>query len=171
DPKNKFKHLIETKIDSDYETANRIIESCGAEIRSGGNEAYYSFDENYIRVPLAMQFEHEEAHWATLFHELGHWGDKNVLDTKMTGNKNTPEYAYGELVAELTACFLCRSCNIPNNFERHESYIAYWIKAMKNDTTYIWRASRDASKIADHFLKQAGIVQDVVQEDEKDVTV
>jgi hypothetical protein len=41
---------------------------------------------------------------------------------------------------------------------------------MKNDTTYIWRASRDASKIADHFLKQAGIVQDVVQEEEKDVT-
>jgi hypothetical protein len=31
------------------------------------------------------------------------------------------------------------------------------MKAMKNDTSYIMRASRDASKIADHFLQQAGI--------------
>jgi hypothetical protein len=29
---------------------------------------------------------------------------------------------------------------------------------MKNDISYIWRASRDASKITDYFLKLAGIV-------------
>ena len=31
---------------------------------------------------------------------------------------------------------------------------------MKNDVSYIWKASRDASKITDYFLKLAGIVEE-----------
>jgi antirestriction protein ArdC len=49
DPKNKFKHIIETKTKSDYETANKIIESSGVRVEIGGNRAYY--------------------HWATIISE------------------------------------------------------------------------------------------------------
>lgn len=97
---------------------------------------------------------------ATAFHELGHWADRNIFGTELTSDKKNPDYAYGELVAELTACFLCQACGVPNDFDNHESYIASWIRAMKNDTSYIWRASKDASKIADELLKRAGIKHD-----------
>jgi antirestriction protein ArdC len=71
------------------------------------------------------------------------------------------------LVAELTACFLCQACAVPNTLESSESYIAAWIRNMKNDTAYIWKASRDASKITDYFLKQAGIKTDEQNDPEK----
>jgi antirestriction protein ArdC len=46
---------------------------------------------------------------------------------------------------------------VPDHLENHKNYIGSWISGMENDVTYIWKASRDASKIADYFLKQAGI--------------
>jgi antirestriction protein ArdC len=117
------------------------------------------------------QFESEETHIATMFHELAHWADYNIIGTKLSADKNSVEYAYTELVAELAACFLCRACNIPNDLENHESYIASWIRNMKNDVSYIWRASRDASKITDYFMKLAGIIaEDEMKIENNDVT-
>jgi antirestriction protein ArdC len=130
DPKNKFKNLIETKIESDCEIANKIIKLSGVEIKNGGNNAYYDCCENYIRVPLISQFESEEEYYVTIFHELGHWADKNILGTKLIPNKATSEYAYGELVAELTACFLSRASQLPNDFENQENYIGSWIRGI-----------------------------------------
>jgi antirestriction protein ArdC len=79
------------------------------------------------------------------------------MNRKDVTNKDDTEYAYCELVAELSACFLCQACAVPDHLENHKNYIGSWIRGMKNDVTYMWKASRDASKIADYFLKQAGI--------------
>ena len=160
DPDGKFKHILEAKIETDYEAAEGIFEKSGADIRIGGNRAFYIPGENYLRLPHSGQFESEEERLATAFHELGHWGDRNILGKELSTDKKSPDYAYGELVAELTACFLCQACGVPNDFDNHESYIASWIRAMKNDTSYIWRASKDASKISDELLKRAGIKHD-----------
>jgi antirestriction protein ArdC len=160
DPDDKFKYLIDTKIESDFETANKILMNCGAEIRVGGNVAFYCVAENYVRIPFAEQFDNEAERIAIIFHELGHWGDRNILGKELSCNKESPDYAYGELVAELTACFLCQNCAVPSDFENHESDIATWIAAMKNDYNYLWRASRDASKISDAILQKARILQD-----------
>jgi antirestriction protein ArdC len=48
DPKQKFKHLIETKLKSDYETARKIIDSSGADIRMGGGT------DPIIKLPTIM---------------------------------------------------------------------------------------------------------------------
>jgi antirestriction protein ArdC len=53
------------------------------------------------------------------------------------------------------------------SFGKSQNYIASWIREMKNDAGYIWKASRDASKIADHFLKQAGIETEQKNETEE----
>ena len=158
DNEEKFKHLIETKVETDYETANKIIEHSHVEIQFGGNSAFYSNNKKYIVVPVSCQFESEEEHIATIFHELAHWADRNILGTPPAVSKNDTEYAYGELVAELAACFLCQACAMPDHLENHKNYIGSWIREMKNDVGYIWRASRDASKITDYFLKLAGVV-------------
>jgi antirestriction protein ArdC len=63
-------------------------------------------------------FRGENKKYKTLFHEPAHWADHNILGTELSGGKGSTEYAYHELVAELSACFLCRACQIPNDFEQ-----------------------------------------------------
>jgi antirestriction protein ArdC len=111
----------------------------------------------YIRIPHSNQFDSEVLRLAVLFHEIGHWGDHTILERKPTLDKSTPEYAYEELVAEIAACFLCQSCGIPTEWDNHAGYVASWLQSMKNDTSYIFAASRDATKIADTILQRAGI--------------
>jgi antirestriction protein ArdC len=93
------------------------------------------------------------------------WGDRNIIGRKQSVNPHSPEYAFEELVAEIAACFLCRACGVPTEWENHESYIVSWLRAMKNNTAYIIEASRDASKIADAILLRVGIKD--VQESER----
>jgi antirestriction protein ArdC len=160
DPKGKFKNILEMKIETNFETAARIIDRCGADIRIGGNLAFYVPSENYIRIPHSGQFHSEEARLATIFHELGHWGDRNFLERKPMLDKKSSENAFDELIAEIAACFLCRACGVPTEWENHESYIASWLRAMKNDTAYILEASRHAAKITDTILQRAGLKVD-----------
>jgi antirestriction protein ArdC len=160
DPDGNYKELLDTAIETDFETANHIIHASGADIRIGGNEAFYVPSENYIRIPTSGQFESEEERIATIFHELGHWGERNIIGYKRPGIDSEVERAFGELVAEMTACFLCQSCAVPSDIQNHESYIGNWLKAMKNDPAYIFQASKMASQIADGILARAGIKVD-----------
>ena len=157
DPKDKFKNIREQKIVTNFDMAARIIDNCGVDIRIGGNAAFYVPSENYIRIPHSNQFDSEVSRLAVLFHEIGHWGDHTILERKPTLDKSTPEYAYEELVAEIAACFLCQSCGVPTEWDNHAGYVASWLQSMKNDTSYIFAASRDATKIADTILQRAGI--------------
>jgi len=160
DPNGKFRDILDAAIETDFETANHIIRASGADIRIGGNEAFYLPEENYIRIPSSRQFENEEERIATLLHEIGHWGERNIIGYKRPNINQSEEYAFGELVAEMTACFLCQSCGVPSDIKNHESYIGNWLKAMKNDPAYIFQASRMASQIADGILERAGITAD-----------
>jgi len=117
----------------------------------------YLPSENYIRIPASGQFPCEEERIATIFHEIGHWGERNIIGYKRPGKDSEVERAFGELVAEMTACFLCQSCAVPSDIKNHESYIGNWLKAMKNDPVYIFQASKLASQIADGILARAGI--------------
>ncbi|MDR2440711.1 MAG: hypothetical protein LBE12_15220 [Planctomycetaceae bacterium] len=59
--------------------------------------AYYEWADNYIQIPGINQFESEEAHIATMFHELAHWADYNIIGTKfITNNKESVENACTE---------------------------------------------------------------------------
>jgi antirestriction protein ArdC len=161
DPQGRFKHLLlDTTIETDFETAGHIIHASEAEIQIGGNEACYFPEGNFIRIPTSGQFESEEERIASIFHELAHWGERNIIGYQRPGKDKLAEYAFGELVAEMAACFLCQSCAVPSDMRNHESYIASWLKAMKNDPAYIFQASKMASKIADGILERAGIKVD-----------
>ena len=60
----------------------------------------------------------------------------------------------GELIAEMGSCFLASELGIPNaeNLPNHASYLQNWLKAMQNDTKFIFQASSQASKAADFIL-------------------
>lgn len=132
----------------DYEPAERLIAATGADIRFGGNRACYSVGGDFICLPPKSSFV-GGAFYTTVLHELAHWSECRV-----GWDRSKDNYAMGELIAEMASCFLAAELGIPNTepLENHASYIKNWLQAMKNDANYIFKASRQASKVCDFLL-------------------
>lgn len=61
------------------EKAERILRESGAEIRHGGNQAFYNMAGDYIQVPERGQFTSQADYYATALHELGVRPDRALL--------------------------------------------------------------------------------------------
>jgi antirestriction protein ArdC len=132
----------------DYEPAEKLIAATGADIRFGGDRAFYNLAGDLICLPPKASFV-GSAYYTTALHELAHWSEVRVgWDRAKNG------YPMGELIAELASCFLATELGIPNTepLENHASYIKNWLRAMKDDSNYIFKASRQASKVCDFLL-------------------
>ena len=57
-----------------------------------------------------------------------------------------------ELRAELASAFIGTILGLPTDIPDHASYIAIWVKRLKEDKREIFRAAADAQKIADMAL-------------------
>lgn len=141
----------------DYSNADTLIGSCDVKITHGGNRASFGLRNGEalgIKMPYKSKFNSEEQYYSTLFHELSHWADHR-LGTSMKGSVDD-DYMFNELVAEISACYLCESCKIPATPRMEESaaYIVGWINKMKKDDKYIFKASSRASKVADFILNK-----------------
>lgn len=130
---------------------DRIVKT-GALISHGGDAAFYMPSQDRIQLPNKTAFDAESSYYATAFHELGHWtGAKTRLDRDLDKGKfGNPAYAFEELVAELTAAFLCQDYGIQGEL-RHAGYIQSWLKACKDDSRAIFKASALAQKAADYI--------------------
>ena len=69
----------------------------------------------------------------------------------MSGGFGSASYAKEELVAEMTAAFLCASLGIVPTV-RHAHYIGSWLEVLRDDDRAIIRAASAASKAADYLL-------------------
>lgn len=147
----KEKNTVLTQWEKD-ERAEQIIINTGAIIEYlPQNKACYYPLKDTITLPIREQFTGSEPFYATAFHELIHWTKKpERCDRKQS--TNTQEYAYEELVAELGATFLCSSLNFEKTMLNNVIYIKSWLQALKNDTTFIFKASAQANKAADYIL-------------------
>lgn len=122
-----------------------------ADIRHGGNQACYVPSLDYIQMPPYGAFKSIEGYHATKLHELGHWtAHATRLDRNLTGRFGTRAYAAEELVAELTAAFLCAHLGVTGEL-RHAGYIKNWIELLKHDERAIFTAAAKASSAADYL--------------------
>ena len=64
------------------------------------------------------------------------------------------DYAFCELVAEISSCYLSTELNIPQGegISNHTAYLKGWLKEMKNDPKFIFAASTQASKTTDFLM-------------------
>lgn len=131
------------------------------EIRHGGNRASYSPMLDYVKLPEPTSFEMPEEYYSTAFHELAHStghesrvGRKGILEPSYFGSH---EYSKEELVAEMSACFLCGHAGIENTtIENSAAYIQGWLKALKNDKALLIHAAAQAQKASDYILNRKG---------------
>ena len=128
-----------------------FIAKLGASIRHGGNVAAYAPSQDVILMPHREQFESDAHYLATSLHEHGHWtGHKSRLDRDLAGRFGDAAYAAEELIAELTAAFLCAALSIPGQL-RHPEYIASWLKVLGGDNRAIFTASGKATAAAQYL--------------------
>ncbi|OKO78310.1 zincin-like metallopeptidase domain-containing protein [Bradyrhizobium sp. NAS96.2] len=132
--------------------AEALARATLADIRHGGDEAYYECERDYVQLPPHPAFFDQINYYRTLFHELGHWtGHASRLKRDQTGSFGSKPYASEELVAELTAAFVCATLSIRPTV-RHADYIGNWIDVLRGDNRAIFHAASRASKAADFLL-------------------
>jgi len=110
-----------------------------------------------VRVPTPKWFHSSENYYATLFHELGHSTGHASRLGRFSKDEAAPfasrEYSKEELVAEMSAAFLCAEAGIAAaSINDHAAYIAGWLHALKNDNRLIVVAAAQAEKAADLIL-------------------
>ena len=133
-------------------TIDEFVASTGAELRHHEARAYYrpAPHGDFINMPALATFESAHAYYAILFHELGHWTGAEQRLNRVKGKRfGDRAYAYEELVAELTAAFVCAEFGIDNH-EQNAAYLASWLKGLTdllvaNDRAIV-SAAADASR-------------------------
>jgi antirestriction protein ArdC len=129
-----------------------LIRATGIDFRIGGNQAFYSPSEDYVQVPPPVAY-FEPINWhRTALHELAHAsGHPSRLNRDLSGGYGTKEYAFEEIVAEISAAFCCASLGIVPTV-RHADYIGSWLEVLREDNRAIVRAASQASRVADYLL-------------------
>jgi antirestriction protein ArdC len=123
-----------------------LFRNCGATIIEKGQNAFFAPSTDEIHLPERRLFSGAVNFYATGLHELVHWsGAKSRLNREMKGKFGSEGYAFEELIAELGSAFLVADLGIAGEVQ-HESYIASWLKALKNDKRYIFKAASAAPK-------------------------
>ena len=144
------------------ERAETILQASGADIRHGGDRAYYRPSTDNIQLPDKAQFPSADNYYATALHELGHWtGHGSRLDRDLSHPFGSEGYAKEELRAEIASMILGDELGIGHDPGQHVSYVQSWIKALQNDPLEIFRAASDAEKIQTFVL---GLEQQQIQE-------
>ena len=132
-----------------------LFKKTGANIVTKGNQPLYRPFTDTIEMPKVSQFNSAASYYSVLAHELIHWtGAKKRLDRLETGKE---EYAFEELVAELGSLFLCTEIGIAPNFDNSASYIQSWLKALRNDKRFIFKAGTAAQRASEFALDLMGI--------------
>lgn len=132
--------------------AEALIAATGADIRIGGNEAYYHPGGDYVALPPQQAFGQQIDYYRTALHELGHWtGHPSRLARDQRGGFASAPYGREELCAELASAFLCAALAIQPTV-RHADYIGAWLGIMRADSRAIFKAASQASKAADYLL-------------------
>lgn len=140
--------------------ADAVITASGITVTEKGERACYMPRSDEVYIPDSWRFfdtatsSRQEAFYSTIFHELTHaTSHKSRLDRKLGRKFGDPDYAYEELVAELGAAFCCARLGItPEPRLDHAQYLQSWLKALKNETRFIFKASADAQKATDWLL-------------------
>jgi antirestriction protein ArdC len=147
--------------------AEAFFAATGATIRHGGNQAFYAMADDRVQMPPFESFQDAESYYATLAHETTHWTRHPKRLERDFGRKRWGDegYAMEELVAELGSAFLSADLDLtPEPREDHASYIANWLKVLKDDKRAIFTAAAHAQRAADflHGL-QPGAVQEAAE--------
>ena len=126
----------------------------GPTVEHGGSRAFYQPSQDVVRLPEQTRFASAEDYYSTLFHELAHsTGHSKRLDRGLDADPQpfgSPDYGKEELVAEMSAAFLCAHAGTkPVTIENQAAYLQGWLKQLRGDKKLVVIAAGAAQKAAD----------------------
>src|SRR5207248_7112857 len=117
--------------------------------------AFYTTNGDFIQMPGAETFKSVENYQSTLAHELTHWTGNAKRCAREFGKRfGDSAYAFEELVAEIGSAFLCARHGIALDGLQHPSYIASWLRVLKEDKRAIFTASSKAKQAAEFLMNE-----------------
>jgi antirestriction protein ArdC len=139
------------------ERAETWFQSIGADLRHGGNRAYYTTADDHIQMPPFAAFVENVSYYSTLAHEHTHWTAKSERCDRQLGKRfGDSAYAAEELIAELGAAFVCAHLGLSTEpREDHAQYIQSWLKVLRADKRAIFTAASKAQQAADYLTARA----------------
>jgi antirestriction protein ArdC len=138
--------------------AEAFFSGIGADVRHGGNQAYYTTSDDHIQMPLFEAFRENISYYSTLAHEHTHWTAKAGRCDRQLGKRfGDSAYAAEELIAELGAAFTCAHLGLSSEpREDHAQYIQSWLRVLKADKRAIFTAASKAQHATDWLIARAG---------------
>lgn len=134
--------------------AEVFFAATGADIRHGGDRAYYAISADYVQSPPFESFIDPESYYATLAHECTHWTRHPSRLDRDFGRMRFGDAAYAreELVAELGAAFLCADLGVDMRpREDHAAYLGHWLSVLRGDRRFVFAAAAHAQRACDYL--------------------
>jgi antirestriction protein ArdC len=93
-----------------------------------------------FKVPPSVAFKNAAEESTTRLHELAHaTRDQKRRNREAKGKFGDADYAFGELIAEVTSLFVGVTLNLPTDVPNHANYIGNWLEKLKGDKRFILR--------------------------------
>ena len=152
------------KVDAEAPLPERIAHAeaffggIGADLRHGGNQAFYSPSGDFVQMPPFGAFRDAVSYYSVLGHECTHWTANAARCNRELGKRfGDNAYAAEELIAELGAAFTCAHLGLSTEpREDHAQYIQSWLRVLKADKRAIFTAASKAQQAADWMMQRAG---------------
>jgi antirestriction protein ArdC len=148
---------VDTPTEQRIESAEQFFSRINARVVHLGNRAFYSPDTDTITLPPFAAFFTPMDYYSTRAHESGHWTAKTDRCNRELGKRfGDNAYSIEELVAELTAAFVCAHLGLSSEPRPdHAQYIASWLRVLKADKRAIFTASSKAQQAADYLVQHS----------------
>lgn len=137
----------------------------------GNARAYYTPSLDIINLPDLGAFVSPEEFYGTAFHELSHATghasrlNRHGLETGIAAF-GSEVYSREELAAEFGAAFLCAHAGISTPvIDNQASYIASWLRALKDDRKLVVVAASQGQRAADYIMAGSQVDEDTEGED------
>jgi antirestriction protein ArdC len=137
-----------------------FVAATGATIHHHGDRAFYAIKSDDITMPPEALFtgtattDRHLGYASTLSHELAHYsGASHRLDRKLATRHGTHAHAAEEVIAEITASFVCARLGLASEPRiDHAQYIAHYMSMMRDDPRAIFKCAADAARAADYLF-------------------
>jgi antirestriction protein ArdC len=148
----------ETPMPERIAQADAFFSGVGADVRHGGNQAFYSLATDHIQMRPFAAFRDAISYYSTLAHEHTHWTANAARCNRDLGKRfGDNAYAAEELIAELGAAFTCAHLGLSTEpREDHAQYLQSWLRVLRADKRAIFTAASKAQQAADWLAQRAG---------------
>lgn len=135
------------------EVVELLSEKMGVPILDDGkDQAYYSPIEDKIHLPKMDSFISSDFYNITALHELAHsTGHASRLNRKISNVFGSEDYAFEELVAEMTAVFSSVNIDTSMNIDNNLAYVKSWAECIKTKPDFLTKAIKAAQEAADYM--------------------